>query len=131
MPVNALHRDAQSAEFFDATADGRLLLRKCGNCGHISEPRTEMCPQCAATTLSWTPSAGKGSITAYGVINRRSGDGPSRVPVAIVELDEGPWLSTQIVGSDPDAAHVGSRVELTFERPDGSEAVPVFRLAQE
>jgi uncharacterized protein len=80
--------------------------------------------------LSWTPSAGKGSITAYGVVNRRSGEGQARIPVAIVELDEGPWLSTQIVDSDPDAAHVGSRVELTFERPDGSEAVPVFRLAQ-
>lgn len=128
MPVNALHRDAQSAEFFDATAEGRLLLRKCDNCGHVSEPRTEMCPQCAATALSWTPSAGKGSIAAYGVVNRRSGTGPTRIPVAIVELDEGPWLSTQIVDSDPDAAHIGSRVELTFERPDGSEAVPVFRL---
>ena len=131
MPVHPLHRDAQSAVFFDATADGRLLLRKCGSCGHVSEPRTQMCPRCGGTSLSWTPSAGTGTVVAYGVVNRPApsgdGGGPARIPVAIVEVGEGPWLFTQIVDTDPDDVGVGDRVELTFERPDGGETLPVFR----
>jgi uncharacterized OB-fold protein len=128
MPVGLIVRDDRSAEFFDATAQGRLILKRCDNCARISEPRTEMCPQCGSTQLSWVDSPGAATVVAYGVVNGRSKDGapPTRTPIGIVELDEGPWLHVQIVTEDPDSVAVGSRVTVAFERAEGGEAIPVF-----
>ena len=127
MTVRVLQRDERSAEFFDATAEGRLMLRRCEKCGHIGVPQTEFCPRCGSEELTWTDSEGTGVITAYGVVHARSAEGAPRTPIAIVELDEGPWIYAQIVDADPDAVGVGTRVRVGFERPEGGEAVPVFR----
>jgi len=131
MPVGVIVRDEQSTEFFDATAEGRLIIKRCNNCQHMSEPRTDMCPQCASTDLSWIDSPGDGTIVAYGVVNGRPKDAatPARSAIGIVELDEGPWLQAHIAAADPDEAAVGRRVTVAFERADGGEAIPVFRPA--
>ncbi|MCW2541463.1 MAG: DNA-binding protein [Frankiales bacterium] len=130
MSVGIVLRDAQSADFFDATAAGRLLVKRCQNCGHVSQASTEMCPQCASVDLTFADSAGEGVIVACGVVNGRSKDGtpPSRTVVGIVELDEGPWIYTQFVDIDPDAAKIGLRVRVAFEQPEGGEAIPVFTI---
>jgi uncharacterized OB-fold protein len=54
---------------------------------------------------------------------------PPPVVVAIVELAEGPWLHAQLTGVDPAAVRGGQPVTVAFERPEGGEAIPVFRPA--
>ena len=48
--------------------------------------------------------------------------------MAIVELDEGPWLYARIVGEDGGSATIGSRVAIGFERPEAGLAIPGFRI---
>jgi uncharacterized OB-fold protein len=131
MPVGPVQRDARSTEFFDGTAEGRLLLRQCSTCEHVTEPASGICPACGNDDLSWVESAGRGVVAACGVVHSRLLEGSrSMVPVAYVELDEGPWIPAQLVGVDPAAVRVGLRVRVAFERADGGEAVAVFGPAR-
>ncbi|MFC5949161.1 hypothetical protein ACFQH9_12850 [Pseudonocardia lutea] len=80
----------------------------------------------AIVGLGMTESGG-GTVVSHAVAHRR--DGSTR-PLVIVELDEGPWWWSCVVGAQPHEVTTAARVRLDYERADGdSEAVPVFRLA--
>jgi uncharacterized protein len=131
--VGPVDRDAATAEFFDATAAGRFLLRRCP-AGHFSEPQAAACTTCASTELGWAESAGGATLVSWTVVwGPPSGNSqPERTILVIGELDEGPWWWSQLVDADADAASlaVGQRLRVQFRRPaDEHEAVPVFALA--
>jgi len=127
MAVGSVYRDAATAEFFDGTAAGQLLIRRCEDSGDLLAPQSRTCDACGSDRLAWTPASGSGSVVSWSVVHGRDGD---RTVVAIVELDEGPWLHTQLIDVDPDTLAGGQRVRVGFEKPDpDAEAVPVFRPA--
>ncbi|MET7327477.1 OB-fold domain-containing protein [Nonomuraea sp. NPDC005650] len=126
MPVGIVHRDAATAEFFDGTARGELLIRRCAACGAHSAPQARTCPQCASPELSWTAAAGTGLVVSWSVVH---GKGAPPFVVGIVELDEEPWIQAQIVEIAPEHVYGGLRVRVAFEHPEGGEAIPVFRPA--
>src|ERR1700710_1174048 len=108
MPVSVILRDHASGEFFDGTAAGKLLLKQCNSCTHVSEPPTEHCPACGSTELAAVESPGSGAVVAVSAIHSRLPDGTTaHTVVAIVEVDEGPWIYAQIVGVDPDRVRLG------------------------
>lgn len=113
-------RDDASAAFFDAAAEGRLLMRQCP-AGHVSAPHTSTCPRCGATDLSWQQASGKATLASYSVIHRRGADD---LPVAIVELDEGPWMRMQLQQVATEDLRVGLPVEIRFATPEGGEPLP-------
>ncbi len=133
MPVSVIARDDESAEFFDATAQGTLVVQSCATCGHLQYPLTFApavirCRNCGSAELSWVPVAGNGSLVTWTHIHRRPRPDGTPAPVTtvgVVELDEGPWVYTQL-RSVPDELHAGDRVQVAFERADGGEALPVF-----
>jgi uncharacterized protein len=130
MAAGVVKRDATTAEFFAGTERGELLLRRCGACGQLSRPQARSCAECRSTDLSWEPAAGQGTVVSWSVVHGRAGEGeppPPPIVVAIVELDEGPWLHAQLVDADPDSVTGGQRVTVGFEQPAGGEAIPVFR----
>lgn len=130
MAVGVVLRDEGSAEFFDAAARGQLIIRRCAGCGQLDEPGAQVCSGCGSSELIWAPSAGAGTVVARSVVPERrlEGEPAGQTVVAIVELDEGPWLYAQLVDVAPEEAEIGQSVRVDFERPDGGEAVPVFRL---
>ncbi|MCW0211900.1 MAG: OB-fold domain-containing protein [Pseudonocardia sp.] len=128
MPVGPIHRDLPSTAFFDGTARGELLLRRCTACGHLCEPSTMTCPSCTGRTFDATPAAGGGRVVSWTVVHTRNGAGTVRTPVALVELDEGPWLEGQLVDVEPDRISTAMGVRVDFERAEGGEAIPVFRI---
>ena len=95
--MHAIERDDASAEWFDAAADGRLLIRECTACGTLAAPQTTTCPGCGSTALRWTQASGRGVIASYAVVHRREAEA---LPLAIIELDEGPWLRAQLQQTD-------------------------------
>ncbi|MFM8971115.1 MAG: Zn-ribbon domain-containing OB-fold protein, partial [Actinomycetota bacterium] len=79
---------------------------------------------------SWRPAAGTGTVYTYSVVH--SNDLPpfnERVPyvAAIVELDEGPRVMTDIEGVTPDAVEIGMRVSVDFRPISDDITIPVFR----
>ena len=130
MTVGPVARDAATAEFFDGTAAGRLLLRCC-RAGHFSEPPAEQCTTCGSTDLAWAAAEGGATLVSWTVVwGRPSGDSePERTVLVIAELDEGPWWWSQLVGADPAGLAVGQRLRVEFRRAtEEDEAVPVFVL---
>jgi uncharacterized protein len=123
-------RDEASAHFFDATAQGRFLLRRCDDCSHVRAPEVPMCTECLSESFAWFDARGSGHIESWVVLHSRAGaDGVAPEPriVVTVELTEGPWIVSALL--DVDAGEIVHRmpVRVAFERPEESEAIPVFR----
>jgi uncharacterized protein len=123
-------RDEASAPFFDAAQAGRLLIRRCGACGHWVAPylRTgatlDRCPACTADRLQWAEATGRGTLITWTVVHR----GEDAAPVGVVELEEGPWLTARLDGGDSPLA-AGMDLVVEFVRPGDGEPVPVLRPA--
>jgi uncharacterized OB-fold protein len=126
-PVSSL-----TAPFWEATRDGRLLLQWCTTCDQaVFYPRA-ICPQCLGDELEWRTSAGAGRVYAVTVEHRPQDPRmAARAPyaVALVELDEGPRLVSNIVGCDPASVTVGMRVNVDWEPLSDGRQLPVFRPA--
>jgi uncharacterized protein len=133
MTAIAITRDRVSAPFFDGTARGVLLLRRCDDCGRHSAPRTLTCPVCHSARLAWDPAQGTGTLASWTVVHHRPADGVpnSRTIAGLVQLDEGPWLHARIDGIDPSRLRAGLALTVAFERPVDGEAVPVFQPADD
>jgi uncharacterized OB-fold protein len=133
MTLAALARDDASAQFFDAAAGGVLLYQLCAACGHAQLPiggsvRTR-CRQCGLGEAAWAPASGAATLVSWTSSPVRTAEGSAPGPViGLVELAEGPWLETQLRGltGAPGELDEGAPFHVGFERPDGSEAIPVF-----
>ncbi|MDT7672441.1 MAG: uncharacterized protein QOD82_343 [Pseudonocardiales bacterium] len=128
MAVLPLWRDDASAPFFDAASAGRLLLRRCRPGGHWNAPAALTCTECGQANLEWADSAGTGSVLSWAVVHHKPGPAgtPAATPVAIVQLDEGPWLRGPLRLAEGACPGSGLRVRVAFGRADGGEPVPVF-----
>jgi uncharacterized OB-fold protein len=116
-----------SEPFWAATREGRLVIQRCTTCGTYVWTPQMACRQCRTETLEWTDVAGLGTVYTYVVLHR------SAIPaidapyvIAVVELDEGARLLTNIIGVDPGEVRIGMRVEVAFEDA-GSVSLPFFR----
>jgi uncharacterized OB-fold protein len=122
-------RNESTAEFFDGTAQGQFLLRRCRSGGHLLRPQARHCSECGSTDLDWQPSSGRARLVSWALIpvggSRTPSEGIPIVP-AIVEMEEGPWWWTMVVGCDPETLREGLPLRVTFETGEGGEAVPVF-----
>lgn len=129
-PLAPVHRDDASAQFFDATSQRRLLLRRCTNCDHVRGPEVPMCTECLSESFDWFDAKGTGHIESWVVLHGRAGDDgvlPTPRTVATVELAEGPWMISTLFDINSDEIGYRLPVVVDFEQPDGSEAIPVFR----
>ncbi|SEH53290.1 hypothetical protein SAMN04489835_1078 [Mycolicibacterium rutilum] len=130
MPLFPVQRDALSAEFLDGTRRGEFLLVRDVQTGEILAPQFDVSadPQ----RYERVAAAGNGTVVSWSVIHQKAGNGTvHRLPVGIVELDEGPWWWTSFPKADPDADLFGARVRVAFKtlgEGDAAEAVPYFEL---
>jgi uncharacterized OB-fold protein len=124
--------DAVSRGFWEHARAGRLSVQKCVACGHTHVPGTPVCPNCLSGDQSWVPVSGKGTLLSWVRFHRAYWDGfRTQLPylVCLVGLDEGPMLVSNIVGSEPEALVIGSRVEVVFEQVDEELTLPKFRVS--
>jgi uncharacterized OB-fold protein len=113
-------------EYFDAAADGKLMIKKCGACGeHHYYPRS-LCPFCFSDKVSWVQAKGTGTIYTYSVTRRGT---PVPYAIAYVTLDEGPKMITNIVDCDLDSVKIGQKVKVVFKKTEGGFSMPMFAPA--
>ena len=88
------------------------------------------CPACGCTALAWQPVSGGGSLYTFTLARRPTPPRLSgRIPyvIAVVELDEGPHLTSTVVDVDVDTLRIGDRLNVDFEEHDDI-TIPVFRV---
>lgn len=117
--------------FWAACRRHELMVQRCEACGALAFYPRSTCPACGATTLTWQQVSGRGSLYTFTVARRATHRRlVERVPyvIAVVELDEGPHLTSTVVDADVDDLRIGVRLAVDFE--DHEEiSIPVFRLA--
>lgn len=133
MSIQPVVRDAATAAFFDGAARGVFLLRRAVVSGEIVAPSAEQ-DSTGGTELEWVEASGLGRVVSWAFVPQRGtgSDTPLEITIGVVELDEGPWWWTQLVGVDRDVAAEGLRVRAVFVKSGPSvpdEYVPVFMPA--
>lgn len=122
----------EAEEFWAATAEGRLLLRRCDDCGTVIWYPRAHCPACGSQRTSWSEASGKGAVYTFTVVYRCDVEAfRDCVPyvVAYVELEEGPRVMTNIVDCEPELVAVGMSVNVVFHDTGNGNAVFRFRPA--
>ena len=118
-----------SSRFWSATAEGRFLIQTCAACRDATFYPKVTCPTCGSIDLVDTDASGKGTVFSYTIARRPThkafADAGPYV-IAIVELTEGPHVTTNIVDCDPDDVTIGMPVEVTFADTVDGIALPLF-----
>lgn len=118
-----------AAPFWQATRERRLVLPWCSACEQpIWYPR-EVCPACLGTTIEWRDASGLGVIYAC-TVEHHSQTSALEAPyvVALIELDEGVRLMSNVVGGPSQEVVVGDRVGVTWEPLSDGRHLPLFEL---
>ena len=115
--------------FFDGARNGQLMIQRCQGCEAYHAPGTVRCTECWSESLAWVQASGQGTLFTYSIIHHVSHPGfRSEVPfvIAVVELDEGPRLNTNIGGGSNSELQVGMTVQVAFEALSDEISVPKF-----
>jgi uncharacterized protein len=112
--------------YFEAAAQGKLLLKKCNDCNEVHHFPRGICPFCFSDRVDWTEAKGTGTIYSYSVTRRA---GPIPYCIAYVTLDEGISVLTNIVDCDLDTVRIGQKVKLTFKKSENGTAIAMFAPA--
>ena len=121
----------ETQHFWDGARRGELLLQRCDDCGGAYFPPRPVCPTCASRAVSVFRASGRARLHSYTISHRPA---PGFVPpyaIAVVELDEGPRMMTNIVGcpQTPEALVLDMPLGVSFERLDDAISLPLFRPA--
>ena len=118
--------------FWEATRRHELHLQCCNDCGKVWAPNGPVCPFCFSTNYRWQKLSGRGKIASWVVFHKVYHQGFAKdVPynVAFVELDEGPRIISNVVGTPNEDLRIGMPVEVTFEDVNDTISIPRFRKA--
>ena len=131
MIYSAPRNGREATPHWKAAREGRLLLPFCKANGHFAWPPGRVCPTCSSE-LVWRESNGEGMVVTFSIVRRAvqpEWKDKGAYVVAMVTLDDGGRLISNIVDCDPDAVKCGARVTCAFvETTDPELGLPVFRL---
>lgn len=123
---------AETAEYWAGCRRHELLIQCCSDCAaHQFYPRI-LCTRCSGRSLRWVRASGRGTIRSFTIVRRAvSAAYAAEVPyvVALIRLEEGPTLMSNVVGCDVEAVTMGMPVEVVFDDWPGGVTVPKFRPA--
>jgi uncharacterized protein len=123
---------AESQAYWDGLRDRKLLMPRCDACGKYWFPPSLLCPHCNATNWTWASTSGRGRIFSYVVYHRVYHPGfADEVPyaVAVIELDEGPRMVSNVIGIAPDKLACDLRVEVVYQPITDTITLPKFKPA--
>jgi hypothetical protein len=127
-PLPAL--DNWNRPFWEACRKGLLVAPKCGDCGHVFSPPGPVCPRCLSRHLQWHQLSGRGRVESWVVFHQLYYKGfAEELPynVAMIRLDEGVRMLSNVVGTTNEQLHVDMKVEVVFENATDEIAIPRFR----
>jgi uncharacterized OB-fold protein len=129
--------DEDNVVFFEGLKQHKLLLWRCTKCGSWYWP-VSYCQKCDnepfAANMRWEEASGRGKLFAFNRHHMAFHPGfKDELPYtyALIELDEGPLISSTIIGDKmpKDVYDVGQRLEVVYEdHPNEDFTLPRFRI---
>lgn len=129
------HPSPVSEPFWAACSRHELTAQRCVRCGQVQFYPRSTCTSCGSVELEWSALSGRGTVYTFTVARRAThrklaDRGP--YVIAVVELEEGPRMTSTVIGVDPERVAIGDRVVVDFEdhTVEGRDpvSVPVFRV---
>jgi uncharacterized OB-fold protein len=122
----------ENRPFWDGCAAGELRMQQCASCEHIRFPIQPLCPRCLGTEFTWRTLSGRGEVFASVVYHRSFH--PAYAPdvpynVVLVQLDEGPRMYSNVVGTPNEQIKVGDALAVVFDEVADGVHLPRFRRA--
>lgn len=112
----------ETQAYWDAAAEGKLLVRHCAACSRAHHYPRALCPFCFSDKTEWRTALGRGTIYSFSVMQRA----PVPYAVAYVTLAEGPTMLTNIVDCDFETIRIGMPIRLVFKPTEGGPPLPMF-----
>lgn len=117
-----------AAFFWEGAARGELLGQRCADCRRFAHPPRPMCPFCHSVKREVVRLSGRGSVYSWVIPRHPAPLGFAEPPVvALIELEEGMRLVSNVIEVAAEAMRNGLAVEVAFAPTRGGRAVPVFR----
>lgn len=119
----------ETEPFWAAVQERRLLMPVCDACGAVTFPPTVACLKCGGTAFTWTEMSGRGKVFSFVVYHRVYHPAfKDKVPyvLAIVELEEGPRIASNIVGIPPADVTCEMPVTVVYEEVRDGYLIPKF-----
>lgn len=122
----------ETAHFWEGTRAGELRLQRCDACAKVYFPPRPFCPACASRNVSVFAASGRGVLWSYVIHHRKVPGFNPPYAIAVVKLDEGPTMMTNIVEcpQTPEALALDMKLEVAFEKMDDEITLPLFRPAK-
>jgi uncharacterized OB-fold protein len=124
--------DEESRGYWEALARHELYFQRCRGCGTKRFPPRAVCPVCLSSDTEWVRASGRGTVYSFTVTNQNQAPGfRESLPyvLAVVELEEGPRLMTNIVGCAPDDVRIGMPVEIEYDDVTAEVTLAKFKPA--
>ena len=117
-----------TAFFWDGVREDKLLIQECGQCNKLRHPPRPMCPACNSLEWHTRESSGRGTVHSFVIPHHPVQPGfEEPYAVALIDLEEGVRIVSNINGIDPGAVTNGLHVEVYFASFDGDVVLPQFR----
>ena len=127
-PVPVPTRETQP--YWEGCKSHELRIQKCAACRHYQFYPRLYCTACMSDQVEWVKASGCGKVLSFTIVYRPVTQAfAADVPyvVALITLDEGPQLMSNVVGCPPEKVHIGMPVEVTFEDWTADISVPKFK----
>ncbi len=121
----------QTAQFWRGCARRELRLQQCGDCGRYQFPPQDFCRYCCGARLTWKAVSGRGKVLSWTIVHwspnpAYAADAP--YSLALIQLDEGPRMLTNIIGCPPGPIEIGMQVKVDFEQCGPDILLPKFKV---
>lgn len=120
IPVPTINEETKP--FWDATLEGKFMIKHCNDCNEYHFYPRSKCPHCHSLNTQWFETSGEGKIYTHSTLRR------AKVPftLAFVTLNEGVSVVTNIVDCDPDTLAIGQKVKVVFKSNEEGSVIPYF-----
>lgn len=122
--------DEESRGFWEACRRHELRIQRCRSCGALRYYPRALCPSCLSDGVEWVLCSGRGTVYTFTITHQNQAPGfREQLPyaLAVVTLEEGPQMLTNIVDCPLDEIRIGMPVEVTFADVNDEIAIPLFR----
>ena len=122
--------DNASLPWWQAAAEHRLLVQRCGDCAQQRLPAAPICPSCRSDTADWQEVSGRGELYTYTIVHRAiAADQQLPFVIAVIDLEgaDGVRIISNLVETAPEDLQIGMAVEDVWEDMGPDLAIPRFR----
>lgn len=116
--------------YWDSFKNEKLMIQRCKECGSFRFYPGTFCTNCLSSEIEWKEASGNGTVHSFSIVYRPlSKEFSPDVPyvVALIDLDEGVRMMSNIIECPLDEIHIGMKVQVIYEESHDGKVIPKFR----